>query len=249
MTEELPEAIGGGRSGRPLPRTIGAVERILRAAGLESYRAEQVRIHDETVVVVHPAGDAQQLLRSARAALPDHYPVLALDGEAVLEPDFHHHSRPSDLIAWVQNADIDAELARLHGFVKQDPEPAGTGDEGYDLVSYDVTQFGAPELLVILPRPEPWAAFAYLDPYGGWGTPGELVLAAARRWHERYGAAPTTIGLANGFAVPRPPTEVSDAERLAVEHVAIAGLTARTSTRAYARALLELDQWCLYDRP
>ena len=73
-------------------------------------------------------------------------------------------------------------------------------------------RYGEPELLVILPRPEPWAAFAYLNPYGEWGTP-------------------------------------ADAERLAVEHVAIAGLTARTRIRAYARALLVLDHWCLYDRP
>lgn len=234
----------------PAP-TIDAVEKILRAAGLESYRAEQVRIHDETVIVVHPAGDAQQLLRTARAALPDHNPVLVLDGEAVLEPDFHHHSRPSDLIAWVRTADFDAELARLPSFSLwgHDPELLGTGDEGFHLDSYDVTHFGEPELLVILPRPEPWAAFAYLDPYGGWGTPGELLLAAARRWHQRYGATPTTIGLANGFTVPRPPTELAAAERLAVEHVAIAGLTARTRTRAYARALRQLDRWCLYNRP
>lgn len=221
----------------------------MRAAGLESYQAKQLRIHDETVIVVHPAGDAQQLLRSVRAALPDHNPVLALHGEGLLAADFHHHSSPSDLIAWVQTADVDAELARLHRFREQDPELLGTGDEGYDLDSYDVTHFGEPEWLVILPRPEPWAAFAYLNPYGGWGTPGDLLLAAARRWHERYGAAPTTIGLANGFTVPRPPTELADAERLAVEHEAIAGLTARTRTRAYARALLRLSQWCLYDRP
>lgn len=221
----------------------------MRAAGLASCRAEQLRIHDETIIVVHPAGDAWQLLRSARAALPDHYPVLVLDGEAVLDPDFHHGSTPSELIAWVQNADVDAELSRLHGFLEQDPELLGTGDEGYDLHSYDVTHFGEPEWLVILPRPEPWAAFAYLDPYGRWGTPGDVVLAAARRWHERYRAAPSVIGLATSFTVPRPPTEVADAERLAAEHVAIAGLTAQTSTRAYARALLELDRWCLYNRP
>jgi hypothetical protein len=75
------------------------------------------------------------------------------------------------------------------------------------------------------------------------------MLAGARRWHERYGAAPTTIGLANGLTVPRPPTTLADAERLATEHVAIAGLTAQTKTRAYARALLQLDRWCLYNRP
>ncbi|MFF5081159.1 DUF4253 domain-containing protein [Actinoplanes sp. NPDC000266] len=224
---------------------------MLRAAGLESYRAEQVRVHDETVVVVRPDGDARRLLRSARAALPDHNPVLVLHREAVLDPGFHHDRTPGDLIAWARDADVDAELARLPGYSiwGRDPETLGTGDEGYDLDSYDVAHFGEPELLVILPRPEPWTAFAYLNPYGVWGTPGDLLLAAARRWHERYGASPTTIGLANGFTVPRPPADLADAERLAVEHVAIAGLTAGTTTRAYARALLELDRWCLYERP
>ncbi|BCJ47939.1 hypothetical protein GCM10010168_22980 [Actinoplanes ianthinogenes] len=57
------------------------------------------------------------------------------------------------------------------------------------------------------------------------------------------------IGLATGFTVGRPPTGLADAEQLAMEHVAIAGLTAGTTTRAYARALLQLDQWCLYERP
>ncbi|MEU8234633.1 DUF4253 domain-containing protein [Actinoplanes sp. NPDC048967] len=225
------------------------MDKILRAAGLETRPAQEVRIHDETVIVVHASGDAQQLLRAARAGLPDHNPVLVFDSEAVLDPDFHHDRSPSDLIAWARTADVDAELGRLHSFHHPDQELLGTGDEGYYLDGYDVTGYGDPELLVILPRPEPWAAFAYLDPYGGWGTPGDLVLAVARRWHERYGAAPTTIGLANGFTVPRPPTEPADAERLALEHVAIAGLTARTTVRAYARALRELDHWCLYNRP
>ncbi|WP_433728516.1 DUF4253 domain-containing protein [Actinoplanes sp. CA-051413] len=225
------------------------MDKILRAAGLENHRAQQVRIHDETVIVVRPAGDAQQLLRSARAALPDHNPVLAFESDAVLDPDFHHDSSPSDLIAWARTADVDAELGRLHSFSHPEQELLGTGDEGYYLDGYDVTGYGDPELLVILPRPAPWTAFAYLNPYGRWGTPGDLLLAAARRWHERYGAAPTTIGLANGFTVPQPPTELADAERLALEHVAIAGLTARTTVRAYARALRELNQWCLYNRP
>jgi hypothetical protein len=76
-----------------------------------------------------------------------------------------------------------------------------------------------------------------------------VVLAAARRWHEQYGAAATTIGIAIGFTVPRPPTTWADAERLAVEHTSIAGLTAGTTTRAYARALRRLNRWCLYTRP
>jgi hypothetical protein len=94
------------------------------------------------------------------------------------------------------------------------------------------------------------AAFAYLTSFYtiGGHEPG-LLVAAARRWHERYGAEPTVVDLATGFAVSRPPTNLADAERLAAEHVFLAGLTARTTERAYARALLQLDHWTLYDRP
>ncbi len=35
----------------PTASTIDAVEKILRAAGLESYRAEQLRIHDDTELI------------------------------------------------------------------------------------------------------------------------------------------------------------------------------------------------------
>ncbi|MBB3095985.1 hypothetical protein FHR83_003655 [Actinoplanes campanulatus] len=54
---------------------------------------------------------------------------------------------------------------------------------------------------------------------------------------------------ATGFEVSRPPTDPADAERLAAEHVGVAGLTAGTSVRASARALTQLDHWTLYDRP
>lgn len=47
----------------------------------------------------------------------------------------------------------------------------------------------------------------------------------------------------------RLPTDPVDAERLAVEHLCLAGLTAGTTVRAYARALMRLDHWTLYDRP
>ena len=40
-----------------------------------------------------------------------------------------------------------------------------------------------------------------------------------------------------------------DAERLACEHVSLAGLTAGTTVRAYARALMQLENWTLYNRP
>lgn len=77
----------------------------------------------------------------------------------------------------------------------------------------------------------------------------ELLVAAAHRWYDQHGAEPTVVGLATGFVVSRPPTNLADTERLAAEHVFFAGLTAQTSERAYARALMHLDRWALYDRP
>ena len=68
------------------------------------------------------------------------------------------------------------------------------------------------------------------------GDSPALLIAAARRWHERYRAVPTVIGLATGFEVGRPPTDLADAERLAIEHQVFAGRTAGTTERAYARA-------------
>jgi hypothetical protein len=57
------------------------------------------------------------------------------------------------------------------------------------------------------------------------------LIAAARRRHKRYRAVPTVIGLATGFTVGRPPTDLADAERLAIEHQVFAGLTARDRLR------------------
>jgi hypothetical protein len=58
------------------------------------------------------------------------------------------------------------------------------------------------------------------------------------------------VGLPVGFVVPRPPTDRVDAERLAAEHIFFAGLpTNGVPLRAYARALMQLDRWALYDRP
>ncbi|MET7424803.1 DUF4253 domain-containing protein [Dactylosporangium sp. NPDC005555] len=230
------------------------MQQILRAAGLEGHSARQHGIHDETVIVVDVAGDAQQMWRSARAGLRDHCPVLVLEPFLVTDPQFHHAISPGEVIARAAAFDVEACLtqrpgSQLPGARDRDPGMLGTGDEGYDLAAYDVASFGSPEALVIVPRPEPWAAFAYLDAYALLGQPPELMVAAARQWHDRYAAAPTVIGLACGFTVSRPPTEVADAERLAAEHVAVAGLTAGTSVRAYARALMQLDHWTLYDRP
>ncbi|MFI6785681.1 DUF4253 domain-containing protein [Nonomuraea sp. NPDC050383] len=227
------------------------MKEILSAAGLESYPAEEVLVLGGPVLVVHITGDGQQLWRQVRTALPDHYPVLTLDRiyASELELFFPTDPRnaPADVLARSAAVDVDARIAEISA--RRASGDLGTGEEGYNLDGYDVAHFGQPQDLVVLPRPEPWAAFAYLDSYYSSGHEPELLVAAAHRWYDQHGAEPTVIGLATGFVVSRPPTNLADAERLAAEHVFFAGLTAQTSERAYARALMHLDRWALYDRP
>ncbi|MEV4513641.1 DUF4253 domain-containing protein [Dactylosporangium sp. NPDC049525] len=226
------------------------MEELLRAAGLAGRLTHEHEVDGERFVVVRLDGGFEEARQRVRAVSAAHYPVLLAD-TMHLDRDFFRAdgrlSSPADVLRRAQTVDLDAHVARWQA--RQDAETLGTGDEGHHLDAYDVTAYGAPQFLAILPRPEPWAAFAYVDAYGGVGLPPELMVAAARRWHERHGAEPTVIGLATGFAVPRPPTGPADAERLAVEHVSLAGLTAGTTVRAYARALTRLGHWTLYDRP
>ncbi|MBW6435912.1 DUF4253 domain-containing protein [Actinoplanes hulinensis] len=201
---------------------------------------EPVDVHGERVLVQPVKGDGLRIWRRARETHPDRYPVLVLDAEDALEPDYRHRDSPADILARADRVVLPAPP----------PRDRGTGDEGYHLDRYDVAHHGEPELLVLLPRPEPWAAFAYLDSWchlSGWKP--EVLVAAARDWHTRYGAEPTVIGLACGFEVSRPPTGPADAERLAAEHQLFAPLTAGTTELAYARALPQLRRWCLYNRP
>ena len=223
------------------------MDHILQAAGLDPDKAERVTIHGDEVVMAALTGDAMAAWHAARAASAEHYPVLVQDAEWVTEPDYRPSETPADLIARAATVDLDAWLTKRTAW--WDEDHLGTGLEGYYLDSYNVMSYGTPEALVILPRPEPWAAFAYLDAYSMLGADTELAVATARAWYERYGAVPTVVGLASGFLVDRRPADVHAAERLAAEHVAIGGLTARTRLDAYARALMHLDQWCLYARP
>ncbi|GAB3827953.1 DUF4253 domain-containing protein [Dactylosporangium cerinum] len=223
------------------------MDELLRAAGLADASTRWHEVDGERFVVVRLDGGFEQARQRIRALSTAHYPVLT--DTTHLDRDFFrvdgHPSTPADVLRRAETVDLDAHVAQW----RARQESLGTGDEGYFLDGYDVTTFGTPECLAILPRPEPWAAFAYVDAYGGLGLPPELMVAAARRWHERHGAEPTVIGLATGFTVDRPPMNLVDAERLAAEHVSLAGMTARTAVRAYARALTELDHWTLYERP
>ena len=78
-----------------------------------------------------------------------------------------------------------------------------------------------PVALAFLPRAEPWSTYAYVHTL--YGTDHDLVVAAARRWHERYGAEPVAAwGTMTQLLVSRRPAEPEEALRLAVEQVVLA---------------------------
>jgi hypothetical protein len=183
-----------------------------------------------------------------REELTDGYPVLVGDVEAVVEPDFRHDVAAGELIARAGELDLDAYVAGHRRWL-DDPETLGRPDDDYLTEGYDIEGWGDVEAVVVVPAREPWAVFAYLNPYHGVGLQPELMVAAGRRWYERYGAEPTLVGLACGFEVAKPPAGLAEAIDLAKEHMALAGLTAGNTVNGYARSLLELDHWCLYNRP
>ncbi|GIG69438.1 DUF4253 domain-containing protein [Phytomonospora endophytica] len=109
-------------------------------------------------------------------------------------------------------------------------------------------------VLVLLPTPEPWSAYAYVDAlHDACGYGQDLLTAAARRWHERFGAEPVAaLGVMTWLSVARPPAEPETAWRLAFEHHVLAENTFSgpgLSIRDHARALLGRDRWVLFSRP
>jgi hypothetical protein len=231
------------------------VERVLDAVGLSAADAQQFDVSGEPVIAVRLHGDAQQVWRRARTALSDRYPVLVMDDvqmavDRVIVDNHRPPRSPAEMLAAASTIDVDASIAELSR--GPDGWDLGAADDDYgSLDDYDVRHYGTPNYLVILPRPEPWAAYAYVESAClVSGRPPELLIAAAHRWHDRYGAEPTVAGIAMGFTVARPPADVADAERLAAEHMFFAALTANgVRLRAYARALLQLDRWTLFERP
>jgi hypothetical protein len=131
-------------------------------------------------------------------------------------------------------------------------------EHGYDTTPpLDYQQWFVPLVpiaLVLLPTSRPWEVFAYVSSlYDISAYGGELVVAAARRWHELWGAEPVALwGTMVQFMVSRPPASPDDAWALAREHDIIAANTLSNPgvpLRDHARALLTLDRWFLHSRP
>ncbi|NUS16063.1 MAG: DUF4253 domain-containing protein [Streptomyces sp.] len=117
--------------------------------------------------------------------------------------------------------------------------------------------FGSTEeaaALVLLPAAEPWAAYAYVDAlHDACGYGQDLLVAAARRWYERYGAEPVAaLDVMTWLTVARPPADPDDAWRLAFEHHVLAEATCRVPgvpLRQHARLLPHMNRWVLFSRP
>jgi hypothetical protein len=108
--------------------------------------------------------------------------------------------------------------------------------------------------LVLLPVAEPWAAYAYVHAlYDSSGYGHDLLVAAARRWNERYGAEPVgAFEVMTWLTVTRPPTDLDEAWRLAFEHHVLAENTFSTpgvALREHAHLLPGLNRWVLFSRP
>jgi hypothetical protein len=65
-----------------------------------------------------------------------------------------------------------------------------------------------PAALILLPTTRPWEVYAYLQ--GLWNRPSDRLIAAARLWHEQFGAECIAIlpGYATELQVLRPPTDI-----------------------------------------
>ncbi|MEV4490042.1 DUF4253 domain-containing protein [Micromonospora coxensis] len=111
-----------------------------------------------------------------------------------------------------------------------------------------------PATLVLLPVAQPWAVYAYVNAlHDACGYGHDLLVAAARHWHERYGAEPVAAWeVTTWLTVARPPTDPEEAWRLALQHYALAENTIATpavTLREHAHLLPRLDRWVLFSRP
>lgn len=105
--------------------------------------------------------------------------------------------------------------------------------------------------LALLPAGDPWNTYAYVHTL--FEADHAMLVSAARRWHERYGAEPVAaFGTVAQLLVGKRPEGQEDALRLAVEHVSLAIDTIGPpgiALRWHAQALLQLDRWQLHRRP
>jgi uncharacterized protein DUF4253 len=110
---------------------------------------------------------------------------------------------------------------------------------------------GIPVALAFLPTSRPWEVFAYV--HSLYGVDHIPVIAAARAWHDSFGAEPVALwGTMVQFLVARRPADRESCWRTAVIHGLLGPDTLAgpgVTVREHARALRVLDRWFLHARP
>lgn len=138
------------------------------------------------------------------------------------------------LLAWERAHCPDAELGRRAGYL-------------------DWFEAGPAVMIALLPRPEPWAAAAYVGHYGCWDPDNDLRPALVRQWCLEYGAEPAANwGTMQQLVVRRPPRDLDQGWQVAratgllwPDTCVLPGVP----VRHWARDLVGRDRWFLHLRP
>lgn len=197
--------------------------------------------------------DVDARLAQLRSRLPD--PAAGwIDAEVERERQVtigrYGQAPPAHEVREAVTGRVDISIDRYLYEWERRHEPQGPADP----VVQDWYGSDEPASLVLLPTAQPWEVYAFVDAlYDACWYGQDLLVAAARRWRERYGAEPVAaFEVMTWFTVARPPTDPDDAWRLAYEHYTLAEntlVTAGVALRHHAHLLSQVDRWVLFSRP
>ena len=222
-----------------MPRAIGdaspaGVQRRAEELDIDT-RLEEVAIHSERYWREHTDEIVQFLVEETKreaGVAPDPATVRAAVGDSPTP------SLTADrfLFAWELENGLDERMSA----------------DGSHLAWFEPD--GQAVAVVLLPDPHPWTAFGYISSlYEACSYGHDLVVALAKRWHDRFGAEPVALwGTMVEWFVDKPPIDPLVAWDLAREQGLIAGNTtdnAGVSIRDHSRALRGRRDWFLHSRP
>jgi hypothetical protein len=151
--------------------------------------AEHHDLHGESLCLVDVTGhDAIALWQQARAALTDHYPALLLTYKQL----DHLATPPAELLA--RRPRPTSTPTSPNAPHCGHPTTTAQATRGTTSTHTTLATSARSRRWRSCPDPSCGQAFAYLNSFGSmYGDSSALLIAAVRRWHERYRAVPTVI--------------------------------------------------------